>query len=264
MEFVKETQETGKVGRNISFPVPTAPALLRMPIAVPMVCTNRQPEVEILLSGNNVDYSKTTAFLDTGSSGCFIQPSSLLLANAEISSYESVITIKYLDGHHRQFENLQFARLWLRPGPGKETIAFRADIIPFEGPDVLLGDDFLLSNKLIIDYNNLTITFGKSHPTMTNANAVPLIANKWGKSVIQSRKTLTTTDTPKNTCFAADKADTELIELKKVVPPRYHEFIEVFRESRSKLLPLSRPGYDLAIELVPGKEVKKTGIYPLS
>lgn len=38
MEFIKETQETGKVSCNISFPVPTAPPpLLSMPIAILMV-----------------------------------------------------------------------------------------------------------------------------------------------------------------------------------------------------------------------------------
>lgn len=59
----------------------------------------------------------------------------LLNANAEVSISESAITIKYLEGDHQR-------RLWLKPDPGKEAIAIRADNLPFDGPEVLLGDDY--------------------------------------------------------------------------------------------------------------------------
>lgn len=128
MKGVHETKEPGKLSQNIYvFHFQTAPTMVSIPTAIPMLPT--KPEVGILLSGNNIDYAKAVALLDIGFSGCLLHRSSpmLLNANAEVSISESAITIKYLEGDHQR-------RLWLKPDPGQEAIAIRADNLPFDGP----------------------------------------------------------------------------------------------------------------------------------
>lgn len=102
MKGVHELKESGKVSQNVYvFPF-KLPYIVSIPTAIPMLPT--KPEVEILLSENNIDYGKAVALLDTGSSGCFLHRSSpmLLNAKAEVSISESAITIKYLEGDHQR------------------------------------------------------------------------------------------------------------------------------------------------------------------
>lgn len=71
---------TGKMSQNIYVFHSNCPTIVSIPTAIPMQPT--KPEVEILLSGNNIDYDKAVVLLDTGSSGCFLHRSSPMLLNA--------------------------------------------------------------------------------------------------------------------------------------------------------------------------------------
>jgi RNase H-like domain found in reverse transcriptase/Reverse transcriptase (RNA-dependent DNA polymerase)/Integrase zinc binding domain/Chromo (CHRromatin Organisation MOdifier) domain/Domain of unknown function (DUF4939)/Retroviral aspartyl protease/Integrase core domain len=70
-------------------------------------------------------------------------------------------------------------------------------------------------------------------------------------------------DYPKDNPEFADDYDTEIDDIKKMLPPEYHKFSLVFSKNNSELLPQHRK-YDIAIDIMENKTIPWGPIYPLS
>ena len=151
-----------------------------------------------------------------------------------------------LDGHTAQIKVTQFIYASLIPLRSYEPIRVRLDVLPFIGPKILLGDDFLNLNKVVMDYKTQTIVFSRLRPIVSGTNLAMISPKRtWGTPMLTVRGVVP----------EYEDVEAEDDKLRTVVPAEYHYIIDVFRGSQSKHLPPNRP-YDHPIDLNPDQKIE--------
>ena len=239
-------------GVPVDMSPPSPPYSLRA--TIPMVHDSQQPEIDGRLKLEGEDDMPVRALLDSGAKGTYIQAGSPLLKNATINHYSHPRTVRMLDGHTTQAKVTQFVYATLTPHHSYEPIHLKLDLLPFIGPDLLLGDDFLDNNKVILNYKTKTIDFNRLRLIASGVNLIPLRKRRpWGSPTIIVRGVVK----------EYEDVQLEDSKLKELVPLAYHELLKVFRESRAKTLPPNRE-YDHPIDLKPDAKLPPSKVYPLS
>ncbi len=219
-----------------------------------MIYDNQQPEMTGWIKIEGCEDRPVRALLDSGAKGTYVQAGSHLLEDAIVNQYSNPRTVRMLDGHVAQVKITQFVYASLKPHLSHEPIHLKLDVLPFMGPDILLGDDFLNLNKVILNYKTKTIGFNRIRPLASGTNLIPLGRTRaWGSPTIMMR----------GTALEYEDVESEDDQLRLQVPPEYHHLIEVFRASRAKSLPRNRP-YDHPIDLKTGEKIPPSKVYPLS
>ncbi|TYJ51831.1 hypothetical protein B9479_007570, partial [Cryptococcus floricola] len=235
---------------------------------------NRQTVLSIPASGNGKEYFETEMLIDTGADVQFIQPSCPLLQSTTIYRFPRPLGVSLLDKQQHSVRYVsEYAFLWVKPHTSAAPVAMKVAIMPFDGPDILIGDDFITKNKMILDYSTSKITFPNlpsridTRPTRLRqlTSLTPMTIPHLSPSNPPETLPLValSSASPAGEVPVSHQVPTEDEILHQTVPPDYHDLLEVFKEERSDKLPPRRP-YDHPIDLVPGKMPKKTGIYPLT
>ena len=149
----------------------------------------------------------------------------------------------------------------MKIGAHEEKITF--DVAPIGNHGLILGLPWLQAHNPMINWDTGHIQFNSTH---CNDHCLPQPHDTFAQQ--ESISLTQTVDVQGNVCdMEPDMVDLYAIdlmptateeELKKIIPPEYHDFLDVFDpEGPTRALPPSRPGYDFEIPLDPNKPLPK-------
>ncbi|EIW67567.1 hypothetical protein TREMEDRAFT_64156 [Tremella mesenterica DSM 1558] len=173
--------------------------------------------------------------IDTGATGRYVQPACPLYHLFPKRQYQEPRKIRFLDGTTATLVT-EYVEAELDLGEGLK-IATRLDVMAYEGPEVLVGLDFLKQFRARIDCGKGLIEFDGIGQD-----------NGWKYPRLEEGLARGT---------ALEKGEDEMSEeeLRQVIPTQWHQ-------ERARRLPPRRE-CDHEIELTPGAELKPGPIYQL-
>ncbi|KAL0195339.1 hypothetical protein M9458_008911, partial [Cirrhinus mrigala] len=178
---------------------------------------------------------RTTALIDSGAAGNFIDRDFVATNCLPVLSCTSPVAVAALDGRPlgtgRVEHTTDDLTLCLEP-QHQETIRFF--IISSPRTPLILGYPWLNQHEPVISWSSGTITQWSSHCTQHHPQPDPPAA-----------------PTPAST------------KLQESIPAEYHDLLEAFSTTKATQLPPHRPG-DCAIDLLPGSIPPRGRIFPLS
>ena len=193
--------------------------------------------------------------IDTGATNSFIRHDHPILRKIPSSNYKEKKKMKLIDNHPSIIVDKYIELdLWINQHLGPYPVRFDIADIPAE--EAILGFNFFYIHKAKIDLEICEVAFKRPSNPASKSNTIPLGDMRLIRAQGQSTEEL----------FTAVEDDDEVLEreeLEKIVPLEFQDYYDIFRRSNYESLPPHR-SYDHTVELIPGVELKRAKVYPLS
>lgn len=223
--------------------------------------------------------TRPTAMIDTGATSSFINRKFVEKHDLPTTQKEKEVPVKDVDGRPLGTisEEVQ-AQLTI----GRHNKEITLDVAPIGNHPLILGLPWLQQHNPTINFEQNRVVFASEQCANECLDAAPDVKGRTdGKpytppidnqvydeeDLEELIAAIEESQEPRPRNISAHIAARHAIEEKRpeeIVPPEYHDFLDVFDETACNAMPPHRD-YDLAIDIVPGSILPKpSGLYPMS